>query len=580
MHTCAAYTKNMRVNRYLNGLILSVLTIALTQCASVQEIEMAAPAGATFEVFAPAADTRTVNEGFFTNWVEGDRFSLFHAAAGATKYVADGAFTVDDIETGHAVGTVSSLGSGAADWFMVYPYASSATSPKSVPVKVGAASGFSQVQAAADEMSHLAGENFPLSGKVAAVASSASPVLPVAPIVSVIAVNVMNPGEGTVVIREVRFKATEEIVGSFTVDVTGESPVFTPVAASNEALLTLTEAATLKKDENAVFYLGIKPFVAGAGTSLTLTIGEEDHTLTLTRPVTFSAGKIKTLNVTLDPSEPDQPGTYYFKRVSTFSAGKKYILVAAETDEQENVQLRLAKAIPEGSAKSRLYCDDVEEVDDIITLSSQENAFTFYEGEGGTLIRQADGRYLYNKNSTSDANVYVGTTPDAGYYWTISFDQGLASIVNRTRQIKYNDTPTVRAFQARKTSESGILVRFYELQNSDAAVEEFLQNKVPGVYAYEGADWIYEDGVMQLSVRKGGGETAFRIYEPSTYTVIQVTGLPETIEEGDVLTLRLARYVKQLATHVSNLSATVVHIEDGKAWLMAGNGTGFIVCIQ
>ena len=571
----------MKVNRYINGLIVSTLALVLTQCASVQEIEVAAPSGMSFEVYAPAADTRTVNEGLSTAWVEGDRFSLFHAAAGATKYVADGAFTVDDIETGHATGTVSSLGSGAADWFMVYPYASSATSPKSVPVKIGASSGFAQMQAAADEMSHLAGENFPLSGKVAAVASSASPVLPVAPIVSVIAVNVTNPGEGTAVIREVRFKAPEAIVGSFTVDVTGASPVFTPVAASDEALLTLKEAATLKKDENAVFYLGIKPFVAEAGTTLTLTIGEEDHSLTVTRPVTFSAGKIKTLNVTLDPSEPDPVGTYYFKRVSTFSAGKKYIFVAAETDEQENVQLRLAKAIPEGTAKSRLYCDDVEEEDDIITLSSQENAFTLYEGEGGFLIRQADGRYLYNKNSSSDANVYVGTTPDAGYYWTITFDsQGLASIVNRTRQIKYNETATVRAFQARKTSESGLLVRFYELQNSDAAVEEFIRNTTPGVYAYEGTDWLYEEGMMQLSIRRGGGETAFRIYEPSTYTVLQVTGLPETIEEGDVLSLRLARYVKQAATHFSNLSAKVVHVEDGKAWLMAGSGTGFIVCLQ
>ena len=571
----------MKVNRHINGLIISILAPILTQCASVQEIEVAAPAGTSFEVFAPAADTRTVNEGLSTAWVEGDRFSLFHAAAGATAYVADGAFTVDDIETGHATGSVSSLGGGASDWFMVYPYASAATSPKSVPVKVGAASGFAQVQAAADEMSHLAGETFPLSGKVAAVASGTSPVLPVAPIVSVIAVNVTNPGEGTAVIREVRFKAPEAIVGSFTVDVTGAEPVFTPVAASDEAYLALTEAATLKKDENAVFYLGIKPFVAGAGATLTLTIGEEVHTLTLTRPVTFSAGRIKTLNVTLDPSEPEPEGTYYFKRVSSFSAGKKYILVAAETDAEDNVQLRLANAIPEGTAKARLSCDDVEEEDDIITLSSQENAFTFYEGEGGILIRQADGRYLYNKNSSSDANVYVGTTPDAGYYWTITIDnQGLASIVNRTRQIKYNETSTVRAFQARKTTESGLLVRLYELQNSDAAVEEFLRNTTPGVYAYEGTDWLYEDGTMQLSVRKGGGETAFRIYEPSTYTVLQITGIPETIEENDVLTLRLARYVKQAATHFSNLSAKVVHIEDGKAWLMAGSGTGFIVCIQ
>ena len=146
--------------------------------------------------------------------------------------------------------------------------------------------------------------------------------------------------------------------------------------------------------------------------------------------------------------------------------------------------------------------------------------------------------------------------------------------------MKYNTTSTVRAFQARKTTESGLPVRLYELQNSDDAVAEFIKNTTPGVYAYEGSDWLYEDGSMQLSVRTGNGETAFRIYEPSTYTVIQVTGIPEAIAENDRLDIRLARYVKQAATHFSDLSVQVVHIEDGKAWLMAGNGTGFIVCIQ
>ena len=415
--------------------------------------------------------------------------------------------------------------------------------------------------------------------KAAAVAAEVTPALSVSPAVSVIAVNVTNPGEGTVTVTDVRFRAPEAIVGSFTVDVTGDSPVFTAVSASDEAALTVQGGAVLKKEESAVFYLAVKPFVAGAGTTLTLTVNEDVRTITLTRPVTFSAGKIKTLNFTLEPSDPDPVGTFYFKRVSSFSPGKKYILVAAETDDEGNETLRMAQAMPAETASGRLYCEDVEEEDGIITLSSQENAFTFYESENGTLIRQADGRYLYNNNS--NANVYAGTEPAIGYYWTITFDnQDLASIVNRQRQLKYNATSSVRAFQTRKTTESGLPVRLYELQNSDDAVAEFIQHTTPGVYAYEGSDWLYVDGSMQLSVRTGNGETAFRIYEPSTYTVIQVTGIPEAIAENDRLDIRLARYVKQAATHFSDLSVQVVHIEDGKAWLMAGNGTGFIVCIQ
>ena len=555
--------------------------LAVTQCASIQEIEAPASPEGNFEVFAAPEDTRTVNEGKSTRWVSGDSFNLFHAAAGATSYVSDGSFTVDDVQTGHATGTVKSLGDKSYDWYMVYPYNSSATTPKAVPVTIGAAAGKAQVQAGADSRAHLAGAAVPLSGRAKAVAADETPVLPVAPAVSVIAVNVTNPGEADVRITDISFRAQEAIVGTFQVDVTGDSPVFTPVSASEEATLTVQGGALLKKEESAVFYLVIKPFFAAAGTALALTVNDEMHSVTLTRPVSFSAGKIKTLNVTLDPSEPQPQGTYYFKRVSSFTPGKKYIMVAEETDSEENVQLRMAKAIPEGSDKGRMECEDVEEENGIITLSSQENAFTFYEGEDGTLIRQADGRYLYNKNSSSDSNVYVGTEPSVAYYWTISFDnQGQASIVNRQRQLKYNNTSTVRAFQARKTTESGLPVLLYELQNSDDAVEEFLRNTTPGVYAYEGSDWLYEEGTMQLSVRTGNGAITFRIYDPATYTVIQVTGIPETVAENDRLDIRVARYVKQAATHFSNLSVQVVRVADGKAWLMAGNGTGIIVCIQ
>ena len=567
--------KKMKTSKILG---LAALSLALTACA-VQEVEMTTPGGVPFEVIASQADTRTVNSGLSTQWVSGDKFNLFHAKAGSASFVADGAFTVDDEETGHAKGSLSVSVTAASDWYMVYPYASGSTSPKSVSVKVGASAGSAQVQAEADDMGHLAGTAFPLAGKATSVAADATPTLHVAPIVSVIAVNLINPGEGTVNVSNIRFKAPEDVVGTFTVDVTGDSPVFTAVSASDEALLSIPGGTPVPKGENCVFYLGIKPFTAPAGSTLTLTVNEEVHVLTLTRPVSFAPGKIKTLNLTLDPSDPDPSGTYYYKRVSTFSPGKKYLFVAAETDENEDIQLRMAQAIPAGTVSGRMYCEDVEETDGIITLTSQENAFTFYESENGTLIRQADGRYLYNNNS--NANVYTGTEISVGYYWTITFDnQGQATIVNRQRQLKYNTTADVRAFQTRKTSESGLPVRLYELQNSDDAVEEFIKNTTPGVYAFEGTDWLYMDGSTQLSVRTGGGQTAFRIYEPITFTVLQVTGIPETISVNDVLDIRLAQYVKQAVNHVSNLSAKVVHIEDGKAWLMAGNGTGLIVCLQ
>jgi len=551
----------------------------LTGCASVQEVETASPAAASFEVFAPAADTRTVNDDMSTLWVEGDRFSLFHAAAGTQAYTADGAFTVDEVGTGHAKGSVTALGEGTYNWYMVYPYAASATTPKSVPVTVGAASGKTQVQQGADNMAHLAGETFPLSGKASAVDAAATPVLPVAPLLSVIAVNVTNPGEADFTVTSLRFHAPEAVVGTFQVDVTGDKPAFTAVNASEDAVLSVSGGALLHKEENAVFYLGVKPFVAGAGTTLTLEVNDVVRTVTLTRPVSFEAGKIKTLNLTLDPSDPASGDVFYFKRVAAFSPGRTYIFVTEPADEEGNVQYRMARSIPASATSGRLAAQDVAVESDIVTLTSLEDAFTFYDSENGTLIRQKDGRYLYAKMNNS--NFFAGSQPGSGYYWTISFEStGEATLTSNQLVMKYNSQLGTPAFQMRKTTESGFLVHLYELQNTDEAVEAFLRNTAPGVYAYEGAEWLYEEGAMQLSVRTGGGTTAFRIFEPSTYTVVQLTGIPEAIAEKDRFDVRLARYVKQAATHLSEFSVQVVQIADGKAWLMSGSGTGFIVCLQ
>ena len=265
--------------------------------------------------------------------------------------------------------------------------------------------------------------------------------------------------------------------------------------------------------------------------------------------------------------------------MSAFSPGRTYILVAEETDGNGDVLYHVARALPEGTKNAALETLDVTPENDIITLSSVEDAFTFYESQYGTLIRQADGRYLYNKNTNNSSDIYADADLNNGSYWAISFDTwNRAILVNRLRQIKYN--PDMGKFQALKTDASGLLPLLYELQNSEDAVTAFLENTVPGVYSFEGTDWLYREGSGQTAVRTGSGSIVFRIYEPSTYTVIQVAGIPVGVAEGDRLNIRLARYVKQATTHASEFSVQAVRVADGKAWLMAGNGTGFIVQIQ
>ena len=565
--------------RLLTLLSLAAFLPVLTQCASVQEVEAPrTPAsGTAFEVYALTADTRTVNDGMSTLWVNGDTFSLFHADAGASRYVADGSFAVDDPETGHANGSVTSLSAGAHDWFLAYPHAAGATSPAAVPVTVGAAAGTVQVQAGADATAHLAGPAVPLAGKAASVASSATPTLSVAPAVTVLAVDVTNPGAADVTVSEVKFKAPEAIVGTFTMDITGETPVFTAVNASDEAVLSVSGKALLKPGEDAIFYLVVKPFSAGAGSRLVLTVNGQERIVTLSRPVTFSAGRIKTLTMTLDPTDPPVVKPYYYKRVTAVTPGRKYILVA-EDPKADNV-LRMAMPLPEGTSNGRMDAMDVTDEDGTVTLYGMENAFAFIQTEDGYTIRQSDGRYLYNNNAD---NVYVGTATGTGYYWTVIFDEeGLAAIQNRERMLQYNPTSSVRKYQTRKTtSDVGVKPRLYELQNDDEAIAEFLENTLPGVYSFGTEEWLYADGTHQTAVQSLASAVTFRMYQPAEFVAVQVSGIPAGVAAGDRFNVRLARYVKQVLTHSADFVVTAVKVDGGTAWLMADGGTGFIVQIQ
>ena len=565
----------MKMYRYITGLAASLLALTLTQCASVQEVEAPRLARASFEVYASPAETRTVNDGMDTRWETGDRFSLFHAPAGTSAFRADGAFTIDAPDTGHARGAVSGLEEGENDWYMVYPFANAAVSPASVPVTVGAPTGEPQVQQGKDSRAHLAGESIPVGGKALGVSSSETPVLTAAPLVSVVAVNVTNPGQGMAKVTSVSFKAPEAIVGSFRVDVTGGAPVFQAESASDEALLSVEGSAYIRACESAVFYLGIKPFTAHAGSALTVTVNDQVRTVTLPRDYTFSAGQIKTLNVTLDESEPT--AQYFFRRVYAVTSGRKYILVA---EDSENNCLRLAGPLPAETSIGRLPAEAVtESEEDIITLDVVDNVFVFTESENGYTIRQRDGRYLYNNNKD---DVYAGTEPGVAYYWAVTFgEDGLAVIQNRTRRLQYNPTGTVQAFQTRQSSSSiGRNPRLYELLNDEEMAQEFVQKTVPGVYGYSGFDWLYADGVSQTSVRTLAGTTAFRIFYPEEFTVLQVTGIPAAPAVNDRLSIRFVRYVKQAATHADDFTVTVLKVEGGKAWLMADDGTGFLVQIQ
>ena len=294
-----------------------------------KEADLAGEDGIPFEIFAPAADTRTAIDGMQTRWLAGDRLSVFHAPAGSAAYVADGPFTVDDPASGHAAGTVYNLVTdGASDWYLTYPYKASNVSPKQLNLTMGSTVKEGQRQQGYGNTAHLAGEAFPLFGKGREVtAGGIIPSVSMHLLPAAIGVRITNESQGIIALQSVSFTAPVPVIGNFKVDASGDTPVFTPMNAdvvSQTATLAVDDDTLLAIGETATLYLGLCPFTAAAGESLTLEVhavniaNEEQvfsRTITLEKAVSFNAGHIKYLNLGFTgPEDPflslSVPGVY------------------------------------------------------------------------------------------------------------------------------------------------------------------------------------------------------------------------------------------------------------------------------
>lgn len=282
---------------------------ALTNCT--QEIENPAQqpeeTGYPFEIVASTVDTKTVNDGMHTKWAEGDQINLFHAVTDGTDYKNNGAFTVKDVEAGSFTGNLSETldVEEEYDWYALYPYSDKITTPGERTagfVYIGYSSGLNQTEY--NSTASLKGSVCPLYGVAKAVPGADMPSIEMKHLSSVVAIKITNKTNEPLTVTEASITAEEDIVGTYYIDITGESVNYTPSAANyvkNTAVVKITgEVDALSTDESATLYAAIKPFTAEAGQKLTLSVNGYSKELTLPKDVTFSAGKIKTVNFSYD----------------------------------------------------------------------------------------------------------------------------------------------------------------------------------------------------------------------------------------------------------------------------------------
>ena len=290
--------------------LIAAAAFTLTNCTQEIENPNQEPetVGFPFEIVASPAVTKTVNNGMSTVWAAGDAINLFHAAAGTTTYVSDGEFKFEGDNTFHGTLVAELEEDYCYDWYALYPYSSYVKTPASTSsgyMTVASSASGSQTQKGNDSMAHIAGANYPLAGvcKECEYIAGEPVQIEMSHLTSLLEVVVTNTTEDPLTVASVSLIAPENLVGTYYLDFTGDEVVYTSSGdnyVSKTANLAVQNATALANGESAKYYLAIKPFTAASGKTLTLSVNGYAKVITLSKDVTFTAGKIKTLNFAYD----------------------------------------------------------------------------------------------------------------------------------------------------------------------------------------------------------------------------------------------------------------------------------------
>lgn len=304
----------MKKNLFSLGLIAAA-AFTLTNCAQEIENPNQAPEvnGYPFEIVAKTVETKTVNDGMATKWVAGDAITLFHAESESTEYSSNNKFTIteENLAEGKFTGELVEELAEYNDWYALYPYSDKIATPGEKTTGytyIGYSSGLNQT--GYDSKASLKGSVCPLYGLATEVEAGETPEMTMRHLSSVVELKVTNTTEEPLIITSASLTATEDIVGSYFIDITTNPIAYTasdPNYVKSTATVKVSGGTELAKGESACLYLAIKPFTALEGEKLLLTVNGYEKELPLEKNVTFAAGKIKTINFAYDKEKVELP---------------------------------------------------------------------------------------------------------------------------------------------------------------------------------------------------------------------------------------------------------------------------------
>ena len=299
----------MRNQIFSIGLIVAA-TFALSNCTKEinHPVQIPDSAGIPFELTASSIDTKTAaGDEFTTEWVANDALSVFHTKAGSNEFGENDEFTIlsENLTVNKFTGELTSgLETGNAyDWYVFYPYNENFDG---ADLKIGytnygskcynGAVSTAQKQTGNNSKAHLAGEYFPLYGKVSSLPSGDAVSVSMQHLMSVVELKVTNNASEEFTVTGIEFSTPVNVVGSFyynTSNGTYEPSSNAGTYNSTTAALSVVDAEPIPVDGSATFYLGIIP--------VKLTEGEVKMTV-----ITDKGTQVKAKNLTSDSADDIQ----------------------------------------------------------------------------------------------------------------------------------------------------------------------------------------------------------------------------------------------------------------------------------
>jgi len=507
---------------------LAAAALSFASC-NKQEADVQSPDGKTVEIVLTNPATRTANDGLTTNWVSGDALNVFYAPTGTTTYSSNTEFDITDVDNNKATGTVS-LTEDAYDWYLLYPYSKYIKTPANTSsgyIPVGCKSNASQTQAGLNSTAHLAGSNLPVWGVAKNVSASDNPAVEMKHVTSVVKVNLTNASSEAITVSEIAFTGTEDIVGTYYIDFSGDEPAFAGSGTnyvSETATLAVSDADALAAGASAAFYIAVKPFTASAGDTLTVKVtadaGYVEKEVVLTKDVEFKSGYIKTLNVSFDKAA----------EVPTQTLAEALELADGDAVNTEEVLVVAAAStgclLYQGGSYLFVY-NSTAAVGDKVTVS-------------GTMATYGGMRQVSSATITVVSSGNTVTHPDVKDI-TSGFDSYSSSTVEYVKMTGTLSISNSRYYNVAVTGASNYTGSFLKPLDADLDAVTALNGKVvdvTGYYVYfSSGKYVY---LIMTAIEEtetsvfGVSQEAFEVSATTTSIEVEVTGNVDwTVTPGD-----------------------------------------------